>query len=111
MARATASMVLPTPGGPRKQTLALAWTNSSAARSRTLRASRSGWKAKSKLSRLLWWGQARQLERVGEPPPLPDTELLLQHQVDELQIAHRLGLGPGDQRVEALAQVRQVKPL
>src|SRR6266545_1440013 len=69
MARATASMVLPTPGGPRNTTLALASAKPRAARSRTLRASRSGWKAKSKPSRPLWWGSPDSLRALWKRRP------------------------------------------
>jgi hypothetical protein len=50
-------------------------------------------------------GQARQLEGVGEPSAFPDADLFLQDQVDELQVAHGGLLGPGDQRVQVLAQM------
>jgi hypothetical protein len=56
-------------------------------------------------------GQARELEGVGEASTFPDADLLFEDQVEELQIAHGLLLGPGDQLVEVLAQVRQVQPL
>ena len=48
--------VLPTPGGPSRQTLAFCPTKASVARSRTLRASSCGWKAKSNSSRPFWSG-------------------------------------------------------
>jgi hypothetical protein len=51
-------------------------------------------------------GQARQLEGVGEAAAFADPDLVLQDQVDELQIAHGRLLGPGDQRVQVLAQMR-----
>src|SRR5215208_3621871 len=68
-ANATASIVLPTPGGPSRATLDLAWTNSKVARSRTLRASRPGWNAKSNWSRALWCGSPdgfSPLDELGE---------------------------------------------
>jgi hypothetical protein len=91
--------------------LALASTKPRAARSRTLRASSSGWKAKSKPSRPLWWGSPRELQGVAEPPALPDADLLLQQQVEEVQVAHGLLLGPGDQRLEVLTQVGKPQPV
>jgi hypothetical protein len=56
-------------------------------------------------------GQARQLEGVGEAAAFADADFFFQDQVEELQVAHGLGLGPGDQGVEVLAQMRQVQPL
>jgi hypothetical protein len=56
-------------------------------------------------------GQARQLEGVGEAAAFPDADLFLQDQVEELQVAHGLLLGAGDQLVQVLAQVGEVKPL
>jgi hypothetical protein len=76
-----------------------------------LRASRSGWKAKSKASRPLWWGQAGELEGVAEPATLSDADLFLQDQVEEVQVAHGLLFGPGDEGVQVLAQVGEPQPL
>jgi hypothetical protein len=55
-------------------------------------------------------GQARELERIAEPPALPDADFLLQEQVDKLQVAHGGLLGPGDQRFQVLAQVGKPQP-
>ena len=53
--------------------------------------------------------QPRELERVAEASALPDPGLLLQHQVQELQVAHGRAFGPGHQGVEVLAQVGEVQ--
>ena len=73
-----------------------AGTTSSVARSRTLRASRPGWKAKSKSSNVSW-AAARTASRrcgTGGPPavrPLPLTA------VDEVEAADLRGLGTLDE--------------
>jgi hypothetical protein len=56
-------------------------------------------------------GQPRELEGVAEPAALPDADLLLEQQVEEVQIPHGLLLGPGDQRLEVLTQVGKPEPL
>src|SRR6266542_4098226 len=55
--------------------------------------------------------QPRQLQGVAEPAALPDADLLLEHQIQEVQVAHRLLLGPVDQAVQALGQVGKPQPL
>jgi hypothetical protein len=42
--------------------------------------------------------------------PFADTDLFLEDQVQEVQIAHGLLLGPVDQAVQALGQVSQPQP-
>jgi hypothetical protein len=55
-------------------------------------------------------GQPRQLEGVAEPAALADADLLFQDQVEEVQVAHGLLLGPGDQRLEVLTQMGKPEP-
>jgi len=110
MDRPTASMVLPTPGGPSRHTFARCSTNASVARSFTLRWSSSGWKVKSNSSRDLWWGRG-ELQSVAEPPALPDPDLLLEHQVQELPAAHLGLLGPLHQLLGSLHQVSEMQTL
>ena len=55
-------------------------------------------------------GQAGQLEGVAEAAALAHTDLFLQDQVEEVQVAHGGLLGPGDQGVEVAGEVGQVEP-
>ena len=50
-------------------------------------------------------GQPGQLEGVAEPPAFADADLLLEHQVQEVQVPHGLLFGPVDQAVQALGQM------
>jgi hypothetical protein len=56
-------------------------------------------------------GQPRQLEGVAEPAALAQADFFLEHQVQEVQVAHGLLLGPADQAVQALGQVSKPQPL
>lgn len=75
------------------------------ARSRTLRASRSGWNAKSNSSRVLWWGQPGQFERGLEAASFALAELFTEEQVDEVAVAHGVSLSAGDEVFEVLGKV------
>jgi hypothetical protein len=46
--------------------------------------------------------QPRQLQGIAEPAALAHADFLLEHEVQEVQVAHGLLLGPGDQAVQAL---------
>ena len=56
-------------------------------------------------------GQAAELERVREAPPLPHPELLLEGQVEELAVAHLRLLGAFDELLGVLGQVREAQTL
>jgi len=45
-----------------------------------------------------------------EAAPLAQADLFLQEQVDEVQVAHRGLLGPGDQLVEVAGEVGEAEP-
>src|SRR3954454_13095572 len=109
-ASATAIMVLPTPGGLRRATLDLAFTNSRVATSRTLRASRSGWKAKPNSSNVLWCGSPDSFRALRNRRPFPQAELLFEEQVDEVEVAHLAGLGAFDELGDDVGQVGQSEP-
>lgn len=44
---------------------------------------------------------------MGEPAPFAQTELFTENGVDELAVAHVVGLGPFDEQGEVLGQMRQ----
>ena len=67
--------------------LSCAATNSSAARSRTLRVSSSGWKAKSNASRPFVVRQPGQLERGAKPAALAQADFLAEQQINELALS------------------------
>ncbi len=50
-------------------------------------------------------GQPGQLEGVAEPAAFADADFLLQDQVEEVEVAHGLPLGPVDQAVQALGRM------
>jgi hypothetical protein len=56
-------------------------------------------------------GQPRQLEGVAEPAALAQPDLFLQHQVQEVQVAHGLLLSAIDQAVQGLGQVGKPQPV
>ena len=91
--------------------MAFSATNASVARSLTLRASSCGWKAKSKSPEALAVGQAAELEGVAEASPLPDPELLLEDEVEELAVAHLRLLGAGDELLGVLGPVGEAQAL
>jgi hypothetical protein len=76
-ANATASIVLPIPGGPSRATLDLALTNSKVARSLILRASRPCWKAQSNWSNVFVVRQPGQFQRVAERAPFAQPDFFL----------------------------------
>lgn len=85
-------------------------TNSKVAGARTLRASRSGWKAKSKSSRVLWCGRPESLRALRNRRPSLQSEFFFEKQVDEVEVAHLTGLGTLDQLGDHLGEVGQTEP-
>ena len=55
-------------------------------------------------------GQSGQLEGGAEPAALADADLFAEGQVEEVAVAHGVGLGAGDEVVEVFGQVRQGEP-
>jgi hypothetical protein len=90
MAKPTASMVLPTPGGPRKQTLAFCWTKPRGGQVADLAGVQLRLEGEVEAVQALVVRQPRQLERVAEPAALAHADLFFQHQVEEVQVAHGL---------------------
>ncbi len=54
--------------------------------------------------------QPGELEGGAEPAALAQPELVLQQQVEKVEVAHLLGLGPGHQLADGLAEVGQAEP-
>ena len=52
-------------------------------------------------------GQPGQLQRGAEPAPFAQAEFFAEDGVDELAVAHAVGLGAVDEQVEVLGQVRE----
>ena len=50
-----------------------------------------------------------ELEGVAEPTSFADAGLFLEDDVEELEVAHGGGLGPGDEAVDALGQVGEMQ--
>jgi hypothetical protein len=55
-------------------------------------------------------GQAGELEGVAEAAAFSDADLFFQDQVEEVQVALGLLLGPVDQAIQALGQVGKPQP-
>jgi hypothetical protein len=111
IARATASMVLPTPWWAEEDHVGLGLDELERGQVTDLAGVQLGLEGEVEGVQAFVVGQPRELEGVAEPPALPDADLLLEQQVEEVQIPHGLLLGPGDQRLEVLTQVGKPEPL
>jgi hypothetical protein len=58
---------------------------------------------------LVMW-ESGELEGVAEPAALAHPDLFFQEQVEKVQVAHGLLLGPVDQAVQALGQMAEPEP-
>lgn len=56
-------------------------------------------------------GQTTELQGVAEAASLPDPDLLLEGEVQELAVAQLLGLGAGDELLGGLGQVGEAQAL
>jgi hypothetical protein len=111
IARPTASMVLPTPGGPEEADGRLGLDEAERGQVADLAGVQLGLEGEVEGVQALVVGQPRQLQGVAEAAAFADADLLLEDQVEEVQVAHRLLLGPVDQGVQALGQVGKPQPL
>ena len=111
MARPTASMVLPTPGGPRSQHVGFLLDELERGEVTGLAGVQVGLEGEvERVEALVVW-EPGELQRVAEPAALAQADLFLEGKVDELQIPHLGLLSPGDQGVEVVGEPGQAEPL
>ena len=104
--------VLPVPGGPSSATLLAVAApcrarNGRVARSRTLPGVEVGLEREVEVLEGLVVGQPRQLQGRPQSSSFAESEFLAEQQVDEVAVAHGVGLGASDEVFEVLSEVRE----
>jgi len=110
IARPTASMVLPTPGGGEEADVGLGRDEPERGEVADLAGVQVGLEGDVEGVQALVVGQARQLQGVVDPAAFAHADCFLEDQVEEVQVAHGGLLGPGAEGVEVAGEVGEVEP-
>src|SRR5262245_38710947 len=105
----TAKWVLPTPGGPRSNTLSVSAMNRQVASSLITLGSMEGWNLKSKLSRVFWKGKRASLH--GGVPLVLGGNLAAENVLQEIAVGEVLLARLLQERGQFLREADETQPL